>query len=223
MPIKLNQSVSSNQPINQYLIDLYKNPATIDEYDTLYDELVGYERNCTYGLIQDVLILVVVENLEKPDLVTLRLTHKRLSVDMIDDLLAIVPTALLIVNPNLSAQQIFILHSFCTTLHHPEDMLNLLKRNDVPLELRTANIIINDETTYHDLINLKQVTPLLNDIIDDSVLLNKLTVPIVTWSKLINLPVDTRMIMSTPAQHQIYLQDRERERQKLLSLLARAC
>lgn len=97
-------------------------------------------------------------------------------------------------------QQTFMLDN-CGFSHSHEDMINLLKRNDILPELRNANILINEDTIFDDPIDLKQATPLLNDIIDDNVLLNKLTVPIVTWSKLINLPVDTRIIISTPAQH----------------------
>ena len=222
MPIKLDQSEPNNLPINQYLIDLYENPATSDEYDTLVSELLDQERDHAHGFIQDVLILVVINSVVDSNLVKLCLLQRRLNVDKIDDLLAIVPTALLIVNPNLSVQQRNLLHRF-GVLHRPEDMITLLKHTDILSELRTANIILNDETITNDLIDLKQSTPLISEIIEDSYLLISIRIPVATWSKLINLPADTRMIMSTPAQHQTYLQDRERERQKLLSLLARAC
>ena len=224
MPIKLNQSesVPSNLQLNQYLIDLYKNPATEDEYDALASNLFDQERDYAHGLIQDVLILVVVKPSNDSDLVKLRLRHLRVSIDMIDDLLAIVPTALLIVNPNLSKQQIFMLNCVSVS-HRPENMITLLSRTDILPELRNANVLINEDTIFNDLIDLEQATPLISSIINDSYLLFFINIPVVTWSKLINLPADTQLRMSTTAQHQTYLQERERERLKLLALLASAC
>ena len=224
MPIKLKQSesVPSNLPLNQYLIDLYENPATEDEYDALASNLFDQERDYAHGLIQDVLILVVVKSSDDSDLVKLLLKHLRVSIDMIDDLLAIVPTALLIVNPNLSEQQTYMLNCVSVS-HHPENMITLLSRTDIVPELRNANILINENTIFDDIIDLEQATPLISSIINDSHLLLRINIPVATWSQLINLPADTRLMMSTTAQHQTYLQEREREQLKLLSLLARAC
>ena len=222
MPIKIDQSIPSNLPLNQYLIDLYKNPATEDEYDALASNLFDQERDYAHGLIQDVLILVVVKSSDDSDLVELRLRHLRVSIDMIDDILAIVPTALLIVNPNLSEQQTYMLNCVSVS-HHPENMITLLSRTDIVPELRNANILINENTIFDDIIDLEQATPLISSIINDSHLLLRINIPVATWSKLINLPADTHLMMSTTAQHQTYLQERERERLKLLALLASAC
>lgn len=204
MPIKIDQAVHSNLPINQYLIDLYENPATDYEYKSLVSKQFIYnqfKQKYAHGLIQDVLILVVLRLSENSDQVRLHLMHQRLSVKMINDILAIAPTALLIVNPNLSARQIFMLNAL-SKYHRPEDMITLLKRTDILPELRTANIILNDDTISKELIDLKQSTPLISNIVDDNFVLSNITIPVAIWSKLINLPTDTRTIMSTPAQHQ---------------------
>lgn len=201
MPLKLTQSESGNLLLNQYLIDLYENPATEDEYYALATNLFDHENDYAHGLIQDVLILVIVKPFAKSNLARLRLNHLRININMIDDLLAIVPTALLIVNPNLSERQTFMLDTFSFS-HRPEDIITLLKRTDILQELYTANIILNYDTIVRGHIDLKQATPLLNDIINDSDLLRQIKIPVATWSKLIKLPADTPLMMYTTAQHQ---------------------
>ena len=200
MPLKLNQSESGNLLLNQYLLDLYENPATEDKYYALANKLFDRQRDYAHGLIQDVLILVVVKPFDQSTLARLRLKHLRINIDMIDDLLAIVPTALLIVNPNLSEQQTFMLDN-CGFSHRHKDMITLLKRTDILQELYTANILINYDTIVRNNIDLNQATPLLNDIIDDSVSLRRIKIPVATWSKLIKLPTDTPLMMYTTAQH----------------------
>ena len=201
MPLKLTQSESGNLLLNQYLLDLYENPATEDKYYALTNILFDQENNYAHGLIQDVLILVVVKPFDQSTLARLRLKHLRINIDMIDDLLAIVPTALLIVNPNLSEQQTFMLDN-CGFSHRHEDMITLLKRTDILQELYTSNILINYDTIVRNNIDLKQATPLLNNIIDDSDSLRRIKIPVATWSKLIKLPADTPLMMYTTAQYQ---------------------
>ena len=216
MPLKLNQSESGNLLLNQYLLDLYENPATEDEYYALESNLFDQENDYANGLTQDVLVLVVAKPFNESNLVRLRSKHLRISIDMIDNLLAIVPTALLIVNPNLSPQQTFMLDSFSHS-HRPEAMLTLLKRTDILHELRTANVIINYDTIIRGNFDLKQSTPLISDIIDDNDLLRQIRIPVATWSKLINLPADTHMVMSTTAQHQTYLQERTQNKYGIMT------